>query len=345
MQRFFGRNGEQCDGRQRRERRCQEYVDARGSATRCTRSPSTTSCTAHKACTAATSTRTPCRSGRCCRSRPAAAPRTAPTARRASATTPGVEREALMDARATCVARARAARRGRRDALLHGRRLARARRTATSTQVVGDGARASRALGLETCVTLGMLTPAQAQRAQGRRASTTTTTTSTPPQSILRRDHHHAHLRRPARHARRGARGRHRTSAAAASSAWARPPRDRAELLHTLATLDPHPESVPINELVQVPGTPLAARARSTRSSSCAPSRVARILMPRSHVRLSAGRTAMSDELQALCFLAGANSIFYGEKLLTTGNPDVAQRPRAVRPAGQSGRTADGRRT
>lgn len=99
--------------------------------------------------------------------------------------------------------------------------------------------------------------------------------------------------------------------------------RDRAELLRTLANLPEHPESVPINELVQVPGTPLEGAARVDPFDFVRTIAVARILMPRAHVRLSAGRTQMSDEMQALCFLAGANSIFYGEKLLTTGNPDV----------------------
>ena len=99
---------------------------------------------------------------------------------------------------------------------------------------------------------------------------------------------------------------------------------DRVGLLHTLATLTPHPESVPINELVPVPGTPLASAAPLDPFELVRAIAVARILLPRSHVRLSAGRSAFSDELQALCFLAGANSIFYGEKLLTTGNPDTA---------------------
>jgi biotin synthase len=99
---------------------------------------------------------------------------------------------------------------------------------------------------------------------------------------------------------------------------------DRAALLHTLATLDPHPESVPINELVPVPGTPLADAEPLDPFEFVRSIAVARVLMPRSHVRLSAGRSDFSDELQALCFFAGANSIFYGEKLLTTGNPDTA---------------------
>jgi biotin synthase len=105
--------------------------------------------------------------------------------------------------------------------------------------------------------------------------------------------------------------------------------RDRAELLRTLANLPQHPESVPINELVQVPGTPLHGASAVDPFDFVRTIAVARLTMPRSHVRLSAGRTQMSDEMQALCFLAGANSIFYGEKLLTTGNPDV-ERDRAL---------------
>jgi biotin synthase len=97
---------------------------------------------------------------------------------------------------------------------------------------------------------------------------------------------------------------------------------DRVHFLHTLATLDPHPESVPINALVPVEGTPLGDRSEVhpfelVRMIACA-----RILMPRAKVRLSAGRLSLTEEAQALAFLAGANSIFTGEKLLTTPNPD-----------------------
>jgi len=96
----------------------------------------------------------------------------------------------------------------------------------------------------------------------------------------------------------------------------------RIGLLLALATLPAHPDSVPINTLVQVAGTPLHGSAELDPFEFVRMIAVARIAMPRSMVRLSAGREAMSDELQALCFLAGANSIFYGEKLLTTGNPE-----------------------
>ncbi|GAB2510267.1 biotin synthase BioB [Pseudoxanthomonas sangjuensis] len=97
----------------------------------------------------------------------------------------------------------------------------------------------------------------------------------------------------------------------------------RAGLLQALANLPAHPDSVPINRLVQVAGTPLHGTAELDPFEFVRTVAVARIVMPQSMVRLSAGREGMGDELQALCFAAGANSIFYGEKLLTTGNPDT----------------------
>ncbi len=99
--------------------------------------------------------------------------------------------------------------------------------------------------------------------------------------------------------------------------------RQRAGLLAQLASLDPQPESVPINALVRVEGTPLAGAQEIDPLEFVRTVAVARILMPHSVVRLSAGRSALGEAAQALCFLAGANSIFYGEKLLTTGNPEA----------------------
>lgn len=99
---------------------------------------------------------------------------------------------------------------------------------------------------------------------------------------------------------------------------------DRGEMLRTLANLPEHPDSVPINQLVAVPGTPMAENTGVDPFEFVRCIAVARILMPQAVVRLSAGRSAMEESLQALCFMAGANSIFYGDKLLTTGNPDVA---------------------
>ncbi len=95
---------------------------------------------------------------------------------------------------------------------------------------------------------------------------------------------------------------------------------DRADMLRTLANLPKHPDSIPINRLIRIQGTPLAQVQSIDNFDMVRCLAVARILMPASYVRLSAGRHEMSDEMQALCFLAGANSIFYGEKLLTTDN-------------------------
>jgi biotin synthase len=99
----------------------------------------------------------------------------------------------------------------------------------------------------------------------------------------------------------------------------------RAGLIAQLANLNPPPESVPINDLVRVPGTPLADTPALDPLEFVRTIAVARITMPTSRVRLSAGRQQMSESTQAMCFLAGANSIFYGEKLLTTDNPDADQ--------------------
>ncbi len=100
---------------------------------------------------------------------------------------------------------------------------------------------------------------------------------------------------------------------------------DRAAMLQTLANLPQHPESVPINRLIRIAGTPLADAAPPDEFDFIRTIAVARILMPRSHVRISAGRQTMPDTMQALCFLAGANSIFCGDKMLTTPNPTEAE--------------------
>jgi biotin synthase len=105
--------------------------------------------------------------------------------------------------------------------------------------------------------------------------------------------------------------------------------RQRAGLLATLANLSPAPESVPINQLVPVPGTPLHGTPALDPLEFVRTIAVARVLMPHARVRLSAGREGMSDELQTLCFMAGANSIFYGDRLLTTSNPQ-AEHDRAL---------------
>ena len=101
--------------------------------------------------------------------------------------------------------------------------------------------------------------------------------------------------------------------------------KDRAGLLLTLANMPNHPESVPINMLVKVEGTPLDDVETADPIEFIRTIAAARIMMPKSYIRLSAGRNSMSDETQALCYLAGANSIFYGEKLLTTDNPQLIE--------------------
>ncbi len=111
---------------------------------------------------------------------------------------------------------------------------------------------------------------------------------------------------------------------------------DICNLLITLANLDDHPESVPINTLVRVEGTPLASLPPPDPFDVVRTVAVARILMPASFIRLSAGRAEMSDELQALCFIAGANSVFYGERLLTTENPTGERDRRLLERLGMS---------
>jgi biotin synthase len=114
-------------------------------------------------------------------------------------------------------------------------------------------------------------------------------------------------------------------------------PVHRAGLIAQLANLNPHPESVPINSLVRVPGTPLADSEPVDPLDFVRVIAVARITMPTARVRLSAGRQQLGEAVQALCFMAGANSIFYGDKLLVTGNPDVEADTTLLRKLGLNG--------
>ncbi|MEZ5497834.1 MAG: biotin synthase BioB [Steroidobacteraceae bacterium] len=178
-----------------------------------------------------------------------------------------------------------------------------------------------RALGLESCATLGMLDSAQAQQLKDAGLDYYNHNIDTSPQFygniITTRDFSdRLDTLRAVRAAGLGV-------CCGGIVGLGESRGDRAEMLRTLANLERHPESVPINQLVAVPGTPLADAPPVDPLEFIRTIAVARILMPASAVRLSAGRENMSDELQALAFLAGANSIFYGEKLLTTGNPDV----------------------
>jgi len=179
-----------------------------------------------------------------------------------------------------------------------------------------------KSLGLETCATLGMLTGTQARELKDAGLDYYNHNLDTSPgyyKKIIGTRTYQDRL--DTLHAVRSA---GMNVCCGGIVGMGEEPEDRAELLHILATLPEHPQSVPINRLVRVPGTPLADAPPLDPFDFVRTIAVARILMPRCHVRLSAGRGEMSDELQALCFLAGANSIFYGEKLLTTGNPDTA---------------------
>ncbi len=230
----------------------------------------------------------------------------------------GLAREALMDP-ASVIERARAARDSGATRFCMGAAWRSPKdRDLDPIEVMVRGVRE---LGLETCATLGMLTPSQAGRLKAAGLDyynhNLDTSEAFYGEVITTRTYQDrldtlAAVRDAGIHVCCGGiLGMGETG------------EDRVAFLHTLATLDPHPESVPVNNLVQVEGTPLAGSAPLDPIEFVRIIALARILMPRSHVRLSAGRSTMSDEMQALCFLAGANSIFYGEKLLTTGNPDT----------------------
>jgi biotin synthase len=181
--------------------------------------------------------------------------------------------------------------------------------------------RGVRALGMEACVTLGMLNDDQAQRLKeaGLTAYNHNLDTS--------RAHYKAIISTRTYDDRLATLARVRKAGITICSGgiigMGESIDDRCEMLRTLASLDPPPESVPINTLVATEGTPLQSMAPVDPLELVRMIATARILMPRARVRLSAGRLALSREAQLLCFFAGANSIFYGEKLLTTGNPDT----------------------
>ena len=185
---------------------------------------------------------------------------------------------------------------------------------------VAEMVAAVRALGMETCATLGMLDAGQAQTLKQAGLDYYNHNLDTAPDYYAEVIHTRQYQDRldTLEHVR--AAGMKTCCGGIVGMGESRA--QRAGLLQTLANLPEHPQSVPINRLVQVEGTPLHGTAELDAFEFVRTIAVARLLMPASMVRLSAGRESMSDELQALCFSAGANSIFYGEKLLTTGNPD-----------------------
>jgi biotin synthase len=183
--------------------------------------------------------------------------------------------------------------------------------------------RGVRALGMEACVTLGMLNDDQARRLKDAGLTAYNHNLDTSRQhykSIISTRTYDDRLETLARVRQAGI-----TVCSGGIIGMGESIDDRCEMLRTLASLDPQPESVPINTLVAVEGTPLGALPPVEPLELVRMIATARILLPKARVRLSAGRLSLSREAQLLCFFAGANSIFYGEKLLTTGNPDTSE--------------------
>ncbi len=185
---------------------------------------------------------------------------------------------------------------------------------------VAELVRTVKSLGMEACCTLGMLTESQAGTLKQAGLDYYNHNLDTTPELygdiITTRDYQErldtlAHVRSA---------GMNVCSGGIVGMGESR--EQRAGLVHQLANLTPYPESVPINNLVQVEGTPLHGTESLDLLEFVRTVAVARITMPKARVRLSAGRQQMGEAIQALCFMAGANSIFYGDKLLTTGNPD-----------------------
>ncbi len=188
---------------------------------------------------------------------------------------------------------------------------------------VAEMIREVKALGLETCATLGMLSGGQAQALKDAGLDYYNHNIDTDPEFYG--DVIHTRQMQDRFDTLAQVRDAGMKTCCGGIVGMGESRRQRAGLLMTLANLPAHPDSVPINRLVQVEGTPLHGTVELDPFEFVRTVAVARIMMPKSMVRLSAGRETMSDELQALCFGAGANSIFHGEKLLTTGNPDTGR--------------------
>jgi len=195
-----------------------------------------------------------------------------------------------------------------------------------------DMVRGVRAMGMEACVTLGMLTQDQADRLADAGLNAYNHNLDTSPEfynQIISTRTYQDRLDTIQCVRRAGV-----TVCCGGIIGMGESDRDRAHMLQVLATMDPHPESVPINALVPVAGTPLAECLPVEPMEMVRMIATARIIMPKSRVRLSAGRQDFSRETQLLCLMAGANSFFYGEKLLTTSNPDTDEDLALIRDAG-----------
>ncbi|MGE3627944.1 MAG: biotin synthase BioB [Hyphomicrobiales bacterium] len=242
----------------------------------------------------------------------------------------GLKREALMEVDAV-LASARAARDAGATRFCMGAAWRQVRDGAEFDRVL-DMVRGVRALGMEACVTLGMLDEDQAQRLAEAGLNAYNHNLDTSPEfygNIISTRTYQERLDTIANVRRAGV-----TVCSGGIIGMGETGRDRASMLRVLAAMDPHPESVPINALVPAPGTPLADRAPVDPIELVRMVAAARIVMPKARVRLSAGRKALSREAQILCFLAGANSIFYGDRLLTTGNNDAQDDIDLIKEAG-----------
>jgi biotin synthase len=192
--------------------------------------------------------------------------------------------------------------------------------------------RAVRGLGLEACITLGMLTDEQAGRLAEAGLTVYNHNVDTSREfygNIIKTRTYDDRLATLARVRKAGIK-----VCSGGIIGMGESIDDRCAMLVTLANLEPPPDSVPINALVPIPGTPLADQPPVDPLEMVRMIATARILMPRTQVRLSAGRSALSREAQVLCFMAGANSFFFGDKLLVTGNPDVEADQKLLRDAG-----------
>jgi biotin synthase len=184
-----------------------------------------------------------------------------------------------------------------------------------------DMVREVKKLGMETCVTLGMLKPGQAERLREAGLDYYNHNLDTSPEFYGQIISTRTYRDRLETLGRVREAGIHVCCGGIVGMGESR--RDRAAMISQLANLDPYPESVPINALVPVEGTPLEKKENIEPLEFVRTIAATRIAMPKAFVRLSAGRETMPEPVQALCFLAGANSVFYGEKLLTTGNPQT----------------------
>ncbi len=249
----------------------------------------------------------------------------------------GLERETLLDVD-TVLERARAAKAAGATRFCMGAAWREVRDGPDFDRVL-EMVSGVREMGMEACVTLGMLTQEQADRLAEAGLTAYNHNIDTSPEfysEIISTRTYQDRIETIAR-----VRKSNIDVCCGGIIGMGESERDRAAMLQVLATMDPHPESVPINALVAVPGTPLENRKPVEPTEMVRMIATARIIMPKSRVRLSAGRQSLSREGQILCLLAGANSIFYGEKLLTTPNPETDEDIEMIRDAGLNVLEAD----